>query len=375
MEEVKSSIRLGRILGIPIGINYTWFLVFVLVSVSLATAYFPARYDWGGLTYWAVGLLTAGLFFASVLFHELAHSAVALAWKIPVRRITLFIFGGVAEIEREADRPLAEFLMAVAGPLSSLALAAGFGLLWGAGNLVGAEVLAALGLYLAGINLSLAVFNMVPGFPLDGGRVFRSVVWGLTDNRARATRWAAGLGRGVAWLMILGGFFLLVSGNVANGLWLAFIGFFLDSAASQSAQQVWLQEALEGYTVGQFAVTSCATVDGNMPLDWVVRDHVMPTGQQCFVITQDQQAQGVATLGEIRQVPRQRWGWTPIKAIMTPFSKLNPVGPGDSAYAALVRMMSEGVRQLPVVDGNRLVGFIRSDQLMHVARTRSALGI
>jgi Zn-dependent protease len=320
-------------------------------------------------------LITTGLFFGSVLFHELAHSAVALAWKIPVRSITLFIFGGVAEIEREADRPLAEFLVAIAGPASSVALAAGFGLLWGAGSLLGLEVLAALGLYLASINLTLAVFNMVPGFPLDGGRVFRSVVWGLTGNRVRATRWAAGLGRGVAWLMILGGFFLLVRGNVANGLWLTFIGFFLDSAASQSAQQAWLQAALEGYTVGQFAVTSCATVDENMPLDWLVRDHVMPTGRQCFVVQQDDQVRGVATVGDIRQVPRHQWGWTPVKSIMTPFSQLKAVDSSDSAYAVLVRMLREGVGQLPVVDGNRLVGFIGSDQLMHVARTRTALGV
>jgi CBS domain-containing protein len=266
-------------------------------------------------------------------------------------------------------------LVAIAGPASSVVLAIGFGLLWGLASLIGIEVLAALGLYLAGINLSLAIFNMVPGVPLDGGRVFRSVVWAFTGNRVRATRWAARLGRGVAWLMILGGFFLLVSGNVANGLWLAFIGFFLDSAASQSAQQVWLQEGLEGYTVGELVTTACTTVDGNTPLDWLVRDYVMPTGQQCFVVTQDSKAQGVATIGEIRQVPRQHWGWTPIKSIMTPFSKLKPASAGDSAYSVLVRMMSEGVRQLPVVDGNQLVGFVGSDQLIHVARTRAALGV
>jgi Zn-dependent protease len=373
---MKSSLRIGKILGIPIGINYTWFIVFALVTLSLATAYFPGRYpDWGAVGYWSVGLLTSLLFFASVVVHELAHSAVALAWGIPVKSINLFIFGGVASISREPDRPLSEFLIAIAGPISSLLLAMGFGVLWVAGEMLGLTPLAALGLYLGGINLSLAVFNMIPGFPLDGGRVFRSLVWAWTGNLNRATRWAASTGRIVAVLMIVGGGVMFLTGDWTTGLWLAFIGWFLDNAASQSAQQAWIREALEGYTAGDFSASDCQTVDGNTPLDWVVRDYVLPQGRSCFLVTHGSEAEGVATVGQIRQVPRQRWGWTPIRQIMTPLNNLQPVAAGEAAYAVLERMMSEGQSLLPVVDGNRFLGLVRQDSLLRFAQTRSSLGI
>jgi Zn-dependent protease len=373
---VKGSLRIGKILGIPIGINYTWFIIFALVTLSLATGYFPSRYaGWNPVGYWGVGLVTSLLFFASVLIHELAHSAVALAWGVPVKSITLFIFGGVANIGREPDRPLSEFLIAIAGPVSSLLLAAGFGVLWLTGQFVGWAPLAALGLYLGGINLSLALFNLLPGFPLDGGRVFRSLVWAWTGNMNRATRWAAATGRAVAVLMIVGGGILIVTGNWSSGLWLAFIGWFLDNAASQSAQQAWVREALEGYTARDFASSGCQVVDSNTPLDWVVRDYVLSQGQNCFLVTEGEQTRGVATLGQIQEVPRQRWGWTPMRQIMTPLSHLKPVGAGETAYSVLERMMAEGQSLLPVVDGNRFLGLVRRENLLHFAQSRTSLGV
>jgi Zn-dependent protease len=371
---MKSSLRLGRILGIPIGINYTWFIVFALVTLSLATGYFPNRYsDWSVAAYAGVGLLTSLLFFASVLIHELGHSVVAIAWGIPVKSITLFIFGGVANIGREPERPLAEFLIAIAGPISSLLLALGFALLWLGGQLLDLTPLAGLGLYLAGINLWLALFNMIPGFPLDGGRVFRSIVWAWSGDMNRATRWAAKTGRAIALLMIVGGGLMALTGNFGSGIWLAFIGWFLDNAASQSAQQAWLREALQGYTAGDFASSGCQTVDGNMPLDWLVRDYVLPNGQNCFVVTDDQHPEGVATLKQIRQVPRQRWGWTPVHQIMTPLSSLKPVLAGETAYSVLQRMVAEEQSLLPVVDGNRFLGLVRQDSLLRFAQTKSSL--
>jgi Zn-dependent protease len=369
---VKSSLRLGKILGIPIGINYTWFIVFALVTLSLATGYFPSRYEgWSLPGYLGIGLLTSILFFVSVLLHELAHSAVALAWGIPVRGITLFIFGGVANIGREPDRPLAEFVIAIAGPFASLLLALGFGVVGVAGQWLGITPLAGLGLYLANINLWLALFNLIPGFPLDGGRVFRSVVWALTGNVNRATRWATTAGRVIAVLMIIGGGIVFLRGDVSSGLWLAFIGWFLDSAASQSALQAGIREALNGYTARDFSST-CQSIDSNMPLDWVVRDYVLPQGQNCFIVNDGYQAQGVATLEQIRQVPRQRWGWTPVRQIMTPLSNLKPVRAGEAAYSVLERMLSEGQSLLPVVDGNQFLGLVRQDNLIRFARTRSS---
>ena len=370
---MRSSLRLGKIFGIPIGINYTWFIVFALVTMSLATGYFPSRYsDWGTATYIGIGVLTSVLFFLSVVLHELAHSVVALAWGIPVKSITLFIFGGVASIGREPERPLAEFLIAIVGPISSLLLALGFGILWLAGQFLNFTPLAGLGFYLATVNLSLALFNMIPGFPLDGGRVFRSVAWALTGDMNRATRWAAKTGRVIAVLMIVGGGVMFLMGNWSSGLWLAFIGWFLDNAASQSAQQVWIREALEGYTAGDFS-SGCRTIDSNMPLDWVVRDYVLPSNESCFVVTEGAQPQGVATLNQIKQVPRQKWGWTPVNQVMTPLSQLKPVRPGEAAYSVLQRMLSEGQSLLPVVDEARLIGLVRQDNLLRFAQQRSSL--
>ena len=372
---MKSSLRLARIFGIPVGINYTWFIVFVLVTLSLATGYFPSRYsEWGVPAYLTIGLLTSVLFFGSVLVHELAHSVVALAWGIPVKSITLFIFGGVASIGREPERPLAEFLIAIAGPIASLLLALGFGIAWLAGQWLAFTPLAGVGLYLATVNLWLALFNLIPGFPLDGGRVFRSLVWAWSGNIDQATKWAATAGRAVAMLMLIGGGILFLTGNWSTGLWLAFIGWFLDNAARQSAQQAWIRQSLQGYTAGDFS-SSCKTVDRNTPLDWVVRDQVLRGGESCFLVTQDSEAQGVATLDQIKKVPREKWAWTPVHQIMTPLSSLQAVKPGEAAFNVLERMLSEGQSLLPVVDGGRFVGFVRQDHLLRFAQTRKSLGV
>jgi Zn-dependent protease len=373
---MNGSLRIGKVFGIPIGLNYSWFIIFALLSLSLSTGYFPSNNpDWTTAGYWTAGVLASLLLFGSVLVHELAHSVVALRWGIPVKSINLFIFGGVASLGREPDRPLAEFLIAVAGPVASFALALGFGIVRFAGGGLGLEPLVAVVAYLASINLSLAVFNLIPGFPLDGGRIFRAVVWALTGDMNRATRWAARSGRAIALLMIAGGGIMILRGNWGGGLWLAFIGWFLESAASQSAQQASVREALQGYTARDFATGGCQAVDSNTPLDWLVRDHVVPHGDDCFVVTQDQQAEGVATLGQIQQIPRQRWGWTPVRQIMTPLGNLKPVRAGDAAYSVLERMLSEGQALLPVTDESRFVGLVRRDNLLNFAQRRSTLKV
>jgi Zn-dependent protease len=366
---------LARIFGIPVGINYTWLIVFVLVTLSLATGYFPTRYaEWGLPTYVTIGLLTSVLFFGSVVVHELAHSVVAMAWGIPVKGITLFIFGGVANIGREPERPLAEFLIAVAGPIASLLLAMGFGLAWLAGQWLDFTPLAGLGLYLATVNLWLALFNLIPGFPLDGGRVFRSLVWAWSGDMDRATQWASTTGRVVAMMMIIGGGVLFLTGNWSSGLWLAFIGWFLDTAARQSAQQAWIRQSLRGYTAGDFS-SSCRTIDSNTPLDWLVRDHVLPSGESCFVVTDSNQVQGVVTVNQIRKVPHEKRGWIPVHQIMTPLRDLEAVKPGESAYSVLEKMLSDKQSLLPVMDGSRFVGFVRQENLLRFAQTRKSLGV
>lgn len=367
---MNRSLRLARIIGIPIEISYTWFIIFAVVTLSLASAYFPSRYPgWGSASYWSLGLVTSLLFFGSVLTHELAHSVVAMAWGIPVRSITLFVFGGVASIEREPDRPLAEFLIAIAGPVASLVLAVAFGLLWLAGRSLDLVPLQALGLYLAGINVSLAVFNLLPGFPLDGGRILRSIVWAATHNVTKATRWAAGSGRVIAWLIIAGGGLLFLTGNLGSGIWLAVVGWFLESAARQTGQQARLREALNGYTALDFASSGCNQVDGNLPLDWAMRSQTANEAP-CFLVTDGQwqgSPEGLVTAKEIRQVPMQRWSWTPLRQIMTPLQSLTPVPAGEAAYNVLERMASEGQSLLPVVDDGKFLGLVQEENLVRFA--------
>src|SRR5512142_1422594 len=227
----RSAISLGRILGIPIGLDYSWFLIFALLTWSLATSYFPGEFKgWPVTQYWIVGAVTVIMMFGSVMLHEVGHSVVALRYRIPVRSITLFIFGGVAQIGAEPPSAVAEFWIAIAGPVTSFALAILFSLLE---PLVGAVgPLLAIAKYLAYINGLLAVFNLIPGFPLDGGRVFRAVVWNITHNLWRATVIAANVGRLIGFLFVLFGAWQVFRGDAINGLWIAFIGLFLDNAAT-----------------------------------------------------------------------------------------------------------------------------------------------
>ena len=224
----RHNIPLGRILGIPIGLDYSWFLIFVLLTWMLAVSYYPPEFKhWPPSLYWIMGAVTAIMLFVSVLLHELGHSVVALRYGIPVRSITLFLFGGVAQIGAEPPSALAEFLIAVAGPLVSLALA----VIFFAAEPMVRRMTPLLGLaeYLALINLALVVFNLIPGYPLDGGRVFRAIVWAITGSMRRATLIAAYVGRFFAFLFIFFGVWQMFGGNVGNGLWIAFIGWFLDS--------------------------------------------------------------------------------------------------------------------------------------------------
>jgi Zn-dependent protease/CBS domain-containing protein len=372
---VKGSLRVARIFGIPIKIHFSWVLVFALVTLSLAAAYFPVRSPgWSTSAYVGMGVVTSLLFFASVLVHELAHSVVAMAWKIRVESITLFIFGGVAHISREPDRPLAEFLIALAGPVSSLLLALGFGVLWLVGQSLALAPLADVGLYLGTINLWLALFNMIPGFPLDGGRVFRSIVWAWTGNLYRATHWAANSGRLMAFLMIAGGAIFFFTGNWASGVWLAFIGWYLEGTASTSRQQARLQQALDGLTAGDLAASVCQPVPGTTPLDWLVRDRVMTEGESCFLITDGETPAGLATLSQIRQVPGPRWAWTPVRQIMTSFDHVQPIQATETAFDALQRLLTEEQSLLPVVDGGRFIGLVGRDRLLNLAQARASVG-
>jgi Zn-dependent protease len=371
---MRRTMSLGRIFGIPIRLHSSWLLIAALVTWSLARGFFPREYpNWDTTTYWVVGAVTALLFFASVLLHELAHSVLALRAKVPVLNITLFIFGGVAQIEREPPTPGAEFRIALAGPLASLGLAGLFSLL---GRVV-AEIgtLSAPLAYLGRINLTLALFNMIPGFPLDGGRVLRAVLWGLGGSFRTATRWATLLGRGLAFLFIFVGAVEIFLGSSLNGLWIAFIGWFLNTAAESSYQQVVLRDVLTGVTVSKVMAQQCITVPSDLRLDRLIEDHVLGAGQRCFFVADTDELQGLITMHNIKRVPRDRRDKVTVGQIMTPVDALFRARPEEDLFSLLQKMDGAQVNQVPVMDNGHLLGIITRENLLHYIRQRSELGL
>jgi len=369
---MNTDIRLGKILGIPIGLHFSWFLIAALSTWSLATGYFPQAYpEMSQPVYWLLGLFTSLLFFGSVLAHELGHAILALRNKIPVRNITLFIFGGVAQIEAEPRSPGAEFRIAIAGPLVSLALALFFETLYLFDQAL--PLLAAPSDYLARINFTLAAFNLIPGFPLDGGRVLRSIVWKLTGKFDRATQVASFTGQLVAFGFIGVGILTLLSGNFFNGLWLAFIGWFLQNAAANSYAQVTVQNALKGLTVGQAMHRELPVAPALTPLSRLVEERVLGKGQRTFFVTDDCRLQGMLTLNEIAAVPKSKWGLTTLEQAMIPANRLVSLNPGVELVDALRKMDTHNVAHLPVTDGDCLVGVLSRDGVVHYLRLRTEL--
>ncbi|MBN1135313.1 MAG: site-2 protease family protein [Anaerolineae bacterium] len=324
------TISLGRVLGIPIGVHYSWFTILVLLTWALAVGYYPAEFQGGRtVSYWIMGALTAILLFVTVLLHELGHAIVALHYQVPVRDITLFIFGGVAQIDEEPPSAAAEFWIAVAGPLASFSLAAAFGLLQSA--LSGVAPLFALIRYLACMNGTLALFNLIPGFPLDGGRVFRAIVWAATHNLRRATLIAANLGRGVSLLLVVLGVWQMVIGNLGTGLWIAFTGWFLETVARTEVQQQTTQSLLAGHR-------ALEAMDPDM------------------------------------EIPRSEWPATPTTRIMTSEAQVKPIGPDSELWAVFQEMDHDGVTQLPVMANGQIVGMLTREGIMRFLRTLQELG-
>jgi Zn-dependent protease/CBS domain-containing protein len=373
---MPGSFRLFRIGGISIEVNVSWLIILALLTTSLALDWFPlAARGYSAATYWILALVAALLFFASVLAHELAHSLVARARGLPVTSITLFIFGGVSNIEREPQRPGAEFWIAFVGPLTSLIIG-GLALL--AGGLIGAAspLLAALLDYLGVTNLLLAVFNLIPGFPLDGGRVLRSIIWKATSSPRTATLWAARVGQVFAFLLILVGVWQFFSGALINGLWFGFIGWFLLTAAQSENTQVALDTIFAGVTVGQLMSASPQEAPDTTTIQQLVDGYLLPQRARALPVMSSGTLAGLITLDDVRRVPRERWGETTARDAMTPLGQLEVARPNDRASEALSRMARRDVNQLPVLDGaGRLVGMLSRDTLMRYVEVRRGLGL
>jgi Zn-dependent protease/CBS domain-containing protein len=371
---IGQSVKLTTVRGIDVGVHYSWFIIFLLITFSLTGRFASEHPRWTQAEHYAVGILTSLLFFSSILLHELAHSFVALAKGIPVRSITLFVFGGVAQIGREPDRPMTEFQIAIAGPIASALLAVGFGAV---AHLAGDEFErgSALAGWLSSINLMLALFNLVPGFPLDGGRIFRALLWRLTGNLATATRIAAGTGQTVGYAFMLVGIWTIFTVSWFNGLWLAFIGWFLLNAAQESVLQMSMRSALSGLTAEDIMARDCPTVSGQLSLAELVHEHILRTGRRCFLVSQNGRLEGLVTLHQVKAVPQERWGDSFVVQAMTPIDRLYAVAPETAILDVLRGMEQHDVNQVPVTQDGRLLGMITRDHLLRVLYANLELGV
>lgn len=365
-------LRIGRIGGVPVAIHMSWLLAFGLMSGVLAGGLLPAQSPgWATATYWTVGVLTSVLLFATLLLHELAHCWVARREGLVVQGVTLFVFGGVSEIEGEPASPGTALRIAVAGPLTSFALAALWAVL--ASLAGGVEVVVSPATLLARLNVVLGLYNLLPGHPLDGGRVLHAVVWLATGDRARATSVSARAGRWVSLGIVSLGVLLLLQGAIV-GLWLVIIGWFQHATAVATAEKLLLHRALAGVTVGQVMSGADVRVRPGVSLDRLVADHVLGHGERCVLVADDDgRLCGLVTLRDLRAVPRERWGTVGVEAVMRPAERLVTTTPEEPLLVAVRKMDDARVAQLPVLTGGGLVGLLTREQVLRRVRSRLEL--
>lgn len=374
-----SGLRIGRVFGIPVYVHPSWFVIFALITFSLATQFTQQHPRWSHAQHWSLGILTSLLFFGSVVFHELAHSAVATRYRIPVASITLFVFGGVARIGREPDNARQEFNIAIAGPLSSYFLSGIFYLLLRL--FPQSEMLGALAFWLAWVNFGLATFNLLPGFPLDGGRIFRALVWGVTHSYERATRLAAHSGRLIAYAMIVFGSWHALTGDFIGGLWIAFIGWFLLTASQESVAQAAVRTALTGLRASDVMSHEIPTVGRETSLD-EYGQQVLRTGRRCHLVLSDGRLLGLMNVHALNNVPREEWPGTSVQAAMVPRDKVLAVVPDQPLLPLLERMLVADVNQVPVVSGivddtvgSQVLGMVTRDSILRVIQTHIEFGM
>jgi len=371
-----SGLRIGRILGIPIYLHSTWVFIFAAITYMIALQYKEQHPLWTDTQHWTVGILTSLLFFASVLFHELSHSVVAQHYKIRVISITLFLFGGLARIEREPSKAIQEFNIAIAGPLASGFLSAGFftlTLLFPYSQTIGA-----LAIWLCGTNAALALFNLLPGFPLDGGRIFRAIVWGATKNFEKATRVAGASGKIIAYAMILWGAWRVVHDHEVQMLWTVLIGWFILNAAQESVAQVAIRETLTGLSAADVMSKEVPTAPGHITLEEYSAE-VLRTGRRVHLVVNDDRLVGMMNVHTLNSVPRDEWAHNSVQAAMIPREKILWTAPDEPLLKLLERLLSADVNQMPVVSGAsdgapQIVGIVTRDSILRVMQTRSELG-
>lgn len=388
---MKSGFHFGKIFGISIHIDWSWLLIFALVSWSLASSFGLAHPGWTVSMQWGVALTAALMFFASILAHELAHALAARAMKVPVKNITLFLFGGISNIQKEPNTPLGELVITIVGPLTSFILGIVF-LTLGVGNFAlnnislanPATALSQIGpvetifIWLGSVNILITFFNLIPGFPLDGGRLVRAALWAVTGDLSRATHWAALLGQVIAWALILAGISMVFGASIPllgsgfiNGIWITFIGWFLQNAAIQSYRKVIIQDVLEDVPVKRMMYTDVPIVNAGQSVQTLIDNYIMQSDNQAFIVFDGEKMVGLITFDDVRKVDPQARINTLIKHVMTPSQKLIVVAPEEDAANAFDRLESGNIRQLPVVTGNRVVGLVRRKDIIRWLQLQS----
>ena len=371
-----ARIRLFRLAGFDVNLDVSWIFIALLISWTLATGYFPTFYP--GLdaaTYWSMGIVGAMGLFLSIILHELSHSVVARRFDIPISGITLFIFGGVAQMEKEPPTPRAEFMMAIAGPIASFALSLGFYLIGAAALALGLpETISGVARYLALINLILAVFNMVPAFPHDGGRVYRAWLWGRTGDMNEATRRASRVGQAFGLALIALGVFSLFSGNLVAGIWWGLIGLFLNTASRASYTQLQTHQMLKAEPVSRFMTPDPRTVPAGITLRRLVDEHIYGSFHETFPVMEGDRPVGVISVADLRDIDRANWERLDVREVMHPLSPATAIKADESGEAALKAMREGGNGRLIVMSGGRLVGIVALRDIMRLMRLKEELG-
>jgi Zn-dependent protease/predicted transcriptional regulator len=372
---MRTHIKLGKLFGIDVGLHYSWFFIAVLIVVSLADYFRAADPGWSTAVVWAMSTLSALFFFLSLVLHEVSHALVARSRNLPVRAITLFALGGVAQIERGAASAPAEFWMAIAGPvasaaigLASLAVAMMTG--WRPGNPEGTPLLAMV-VWLGYMNLGLAVFNMIPGYPMDGGRVLRAAIWWKTGSADKATRFAARAGQVVGILFMAWGIARFLLASSFGGLWMALIGLFLVRASRESYAEAGLRRLLEGVRVADVMARDCPVVSGYMNLQAFVTEALINSERRCFIVEENGIQAGIVSPSDLEGIDRARWPYTTLRDIMRPFEELRAVDPDTPVMAALELMARDHLAQLPVISHGHLDGILSRRQVARFLQTRT----
>jgi Zn-dependent protease/CBS domain-containing protein len=372
---LRANIRLFTAFGIPIEINVSWFIIFALVSWSLVSVYFPSNYPDLSVTYhWIMGLVAALLLFASVLLHELGHSYVAKTHGVPIKRITLFLFGGVSQLTKESSDPGTEIKIAIAGPgVSYVLMMVFFGVYFLTTRGASPQGVAPVLKYLAYVNGLLGTFNLIPGFPLDGGRLLRALIWKVTGDLRRSTYIASRVGGFVGFAFIAIGFLSVFTGRFIFGLWMVLIGFFLRQAAEASYVQVVITSALKGVMVRDIMKREVITVPEDITIQQLVDNYFFRYHFDCFPVSMESKLEGIVTLNDLKALPRDRWHETLVRDVMQTDRSAVSVKPDDEVSQVLRRMVRDQCGKLPVIDGDRVVGIITRKDIMEALRVFSDL--